>query len=119
MSGRKKPILIRQGAFGGQWFALTNYREKRMPDSTYRVVASENGKHDITAEMEHHIGQAKKDEAANIYEMAWQLVKKRPASAIIAGGTDLDELMNQLERKYGKDHLRHAYGDHNKETRHD
>lgn len=38
---------------------------------------------------------------------------QRGASAIVAGGTDLDKLLTQLERKYGKDLIQHVYGDHN------
>jgi len=60
------------------------------------------------------VEKAKKDEAGNIYKMAEDIVLAKPASSIVAGGTDLDKLMNQLERKYGKDLIQHVYGDHNK-----
>ena len=54
--------------------------------------------------------------AGNIYKMGMDIIMEKPASAIVAGGTDLDKLLTQLERKYGKDNIQYAYGDHNKVT---
>jgi hypothetical protein len=59
------------------------------------------------------VAEARNNEAGNIYEMGLRLILKRPASAIVVGGTDLDVLLNQLERKYGKDLIQYVYGDHN------
>ena len=39
--------------------------------------------------------------AGNIYKMGMDIIMEKPASAIVAGGTDLDKLLTQLERKYG------------------
>lgn len=57
--------------------------------------------------------QARNNEAGNIYKIGMDIVVKRPASAVVAGGTDLDKFLNELERKYGKDLIQWVYGDHN------
>lgn len=50
---RKRPILLRQGHFTEQWYAVTVYTEK---DGLIRV--SDGGKHDITDQMNHWLDQA-------------------------------------------------------------
>lgn len=63
---RKLPILIRKGTFSGQWFALTNYSVKTWPDSRQRITAREGGKHDVSAEIERIVAQARIEEIEDI-----------------------------------------------------
>ncbi len=50
---RKKPILIRRGGLSGDYFAITRYVEKAAPGGgTYVYVSGENGKQDVTADIE-------------------------------------------------------------------
>lgn len=58
--------------------------------------------------------EARNDEAGNIYKMAMDIILEKPASQILVGSTDLDRLLNELQRQYGKDLIQHIYGDHNK-----
>lgn len=67
----------------------------------------------IKALIESAIQEARKHEAADIHKAGFDLLMKKGASAVVAGGTDLDKLLNQIEAKYGKDLIHYVYGEHN------
>ena len=73
-----------------------------------------NFKQDIEALIKERELEARNDCAGDIYRLGMDIIMQRPAAAIVVGGTDLDKLLRQLERLYGKDLIQHIYGIHNK-----
>lgn len=59
------------------------------------------------------IVKARTDEAADIHKMGFDILMEKGAASVVVGGTELDKLLNQIERKYGKDIILHVAGSHN------
>lgn len=65
-------------------------------------------------ELAKRVEEARNNEAADIHKAGFDIRMKHGAASVVAGGTDLDELLNHIERKYGKDLILHVYGEHNR-----
>jgi hypothetical protein len=58
--------------------------------------------------------EARLDEAAELHKLGFDILRRKGAAAVVVGGTELDELLNVIERRHGKDMILHVGGKHNR-----